>query len=89
MFLKPDSVGIIPRWGYRMGARLSVVTFQMPAYISRTRNISNAGNGRGVPLAGVPNVKFDGYCEQTNEVFEYLGRLWHGCLDRGNFGEHV
>ena len=27
----------------------------------------------------VPNVKVDGYCKETNEVFEYLGCFWHGC----------
>ena len=27
----------------------------------------------------VPNVKVDGYCEETNEVFEYLGCFWHAC----------
>jgi G:T-mismatch repair DNA endonuclease (very short patch repair protein) len=33
-----------------------------------------------VHLAGVPNVKVNGNCEDTNEVFEYLGCFWHGCL---------
>jgi len=80
MFLKPDSVGIIPRGGYRMGGRQSVEALQWLAYIGRTRNISHAGNGREVRLAGVPNVKVDGYCEETNEVFQYLGCFWHGCL---------
>jgi G:T-mismatch repair DNA endonuclease (very short patch repair protein) len=44
------------------------------------QHIIHAGNGREVHLAGVPNVKVDGYCEDTNEVFEYLGCFWHGCL---------
>jgi len=74
MFLKPDSVSIIPRGGYRMGDRQFVEALQWLAYICRTRNnITHAGNGREVRLAGVPNVKVDGYCEETNEVFEYLG----------------
>ena len=30
-------------------------------------------------MDGVPNVKVDGYCRETNEVFEYLGCFWHGC----------
>jgi len=79
-FLKADSVGIIPRGGYRLGHRQSVEAFQWLAYIGRTRNISHAGNWREVRLAGVPNVKFDGYCEETNEVFEYLGFFCHGYL---------
>jgi G:T-mismatch repair DNA endonuclease (very short patch repair protein) len=28
----------------------------------------------------VPNVKVDGYSPKTQEVFEYLGCSWHGCL---------
>ena len=61
MFLKPDTVGIIPRRGYRMGDRQSVEALQWLAYIGRTRNnVSHACNGREVHLARVPNVEFDG-----------------------------
>ena len=81
MFLKPDCVGVIPRGVYRMGDRLSVKPLQWLAYVGRTRNnVTHAGNGRDVHLAGVPNVKVDGYCQETNEVFEYLRCFWHGCL---------
>ena len=56
MFLKSNSVGIIPRAGYRMGDRQSVEGLQWLAYMGRTRNIIHTGNGRKVHLAGVPNV---------------------------------
>jgi hypothetical protein len=69
MFLKPDAVGIIPRAAYRMGDRQSIEGLKWLACIGRTRKIIHAGNGREVPLAGVPNVKVDGYCRKTNEVF--------------------
>ena len=76
MFLKPDTVVIIPRGGYRMGYRQSVEALQWLAYIGQSRsNIVHAGNGREVHLDRVPNVKVDGYCRETNEVFEYLGFL--------------
>jgi len=80
MFLKPDSVGINPRGGYRMGDRQSVEALQWLAYIGRTLNITHAGNGTEFRLAGVPNVKVDGYCVVRNEVFEYLWCFWHVCL---------
>ena len=32
-----------------------------------------------IHLPRVLNVKVEGYCEETNEVFEYLGCFWHGC----------
>jgi hypothetical protein len=80
MFLKPDTVGIIPRAGYRMGDKQSIEGLKWLAYIGRDKNIIHAGSGREVYLAGVPNVKVDGYCKDTNEVFEYLLCFWHGCL---------
>jgi len=81
MILKPDSVGIITRGGYLIGDCQTVMALQWLAYIVRTRNnVSRASNRREVRLAGVLNVKFDGYFEETNEVFEFLVFFWHGCL---------
>ena len=80
MFLKSDTVGIVPRAGYRMGNRQSIEGLQWLAYIGRNLNIIHACNGREVYLAGVRNVKVDGYCEDTNEVFEYLFCFWNGSL---------
>ena len=69
MFLKLDSVGIIPRAGYNMGDRQSIEGLQWLAYMGPTRKIIHAGNGREVHLARVPNVKVDGYCKELNKVF--------------------
>ena len=66
MFLKPDTVGIISRAGYRLGNPQSIERLQWLAYLGRTRNIIHAGNGRKVHLAGVPNVKVYGYSQGTN-----------------------
>jgi hypothetical protein len=61
MYLKPHTVGIIPRGGYRMGDRQSVQAHQRLAYTGRTRNnVTHAGNRREVHLAGVSNVQVDG-----------------------------
>ena len=63
-----------------MGDRQSVEALQWLAYIGRRRkNITHAGNGREVHLPGLPNVKIDGNCAETREVFEYLGCFWHWC----------
>ena len=63
-----------------MGDRQSVEVLQWLAYIGRTRdNLIHASNGREVRPPGVPDVKVDGFCPETNEVFEYLGSFWHGC----------
>jgi hypothetical protein len=80
MFLKPDTVGLIPRGGYRLGDRQSAEALQWLAYLGRTRDdITHAGNGREVHLAGLRNLKVDGFSAKTNEVFEYLGCFSHGC----------
>jgi len=69
-----------PEKGLPYVASQSVEALKWLAYIGRPRNIvSHAGNGREVRLTGVPNVKFSGYCEETNDVFEYPGCIWHGC----------
>jgi len=61
MLMKPDTVGIIPRGGYRMGDRQSVDALQWLAYIRQSRdNIIHAGNRRKVHLDRVPHVKVDG-----------------------------
>jgi hypothetical protein len=52
MFLKPDTVGIIPRTGYRMGYRQSVEALQWLPYTCRKRNITHVGNAREVHLFG-------------------------------------
>jgi len=51
MFLKPDTVGIIARWGYRMVDLLLVVALQWLAYIGQTRNnVIPAMEGRCICL---------------------------------------
>jgi hypothetical protein len=44
------------------------------------KEIIHAGNGREIHLKGVPGIKVDGYCEETKEVFEYLGCFYLGCM---------
>jgi hypothetical protein len=58
--------------------RQSIEALQWMEYIGSTKNIIHAGTGREVHLAGVLNVKVDGYCPDTNEVFEYSGCFWNG-----------
>jgi len=73
MFLKSDTVGIILRAGYHMWYRQSIEGLQWLAYIGQNINIIHTDNGKEIHFTGVSNVKVDGYCQDTNEVFEYLG----------------
>ena len=62
-----------------MGDRQSVEALQWLAYIGLTRNnIVHAGNGREVHFDRLPHLKVDGYCRETNEVFDsrvFLARM--------------
>ena len=61
--------------------RQSVESLQWLAYFGQTRNnVPHARGGREVRMPGVRNVRCFGYCEETNEVFEYLGCFRHGCF---------
>jgi hypothetical protein len=60
-----------------MGDRQSVEALQWLTYMGLSRNNTNIGNGREVHLDGVTNLKFEGYCNETDEGFEYLGCFWH------------
>jgi hypothetical protein len=62
-----------------MGDRQCIEAIQWLAYIGQTRENIHAGNGREVHFNEVSKLKEDGYCRETNEVFEYLGCFWHGC----------
>jgi len=43
------------------------------------RNDTLAGKERKVLLAGVPNVKVNGYCAENNEDIVYRRFFGHGC----------
>jgi len=46
--------------------------------MGRTRNIIQTCNGRKLHLPELPNVTVQGYYQETNDVFEYLGCLGMG-----------
>jgi hypothetical protein len=48
--------------------------------MGRKRKNIHVGNGREMYLLGVPNVKVDGYCQETKKVFEYLGCFGMGVI---------
>ena len=74
MFLKPDTVGIIPRGGagWEIASLLKL--------FNGWRTLVNQGTILFMPeMGGVQHVKVYGYCQKTNEVFENLGCFWHEC----------
>jgi hypothetical protein len=59
-FLKPETVGLIARAGYRMGDRQSTEALKWLASIEGNKKINHAGNGREVHLKRVPGIKVGG-----------------------------
>ncbi|XP_063934061.1 uncharacterized protein LOC135145859 [Zophobas morio] len=78
-FLQKDTIGIIPRNGYRCGDNQSEVAIKWLTWIGHSNNIviNHAANGRETRLP--ENILVDGFCEATNTVFEFYGCWYHGC----------
>lgn len=77
-FLKPNTIGIIPKGGYRKRDNQSKVALQWLIWSEHSRQIKiqHAAKGQEAILHG---LKVDGFCQDTNQVFEFQGCYWHGC----------
>ncbi|XP_018578028.1 uncharacterized protein LOC108916298 [Anoplophora glabripennis] len=77
-FLRPNTIGIIPKNGYRWRDNQSRIAIQWLVWEEKQRNINiqHAAKGKEIVLGG---VKVDGYCSETNHVFEFHGCYYHGC----------
>jgi len=82
-FLKPETVGLIPRGGGYSGNRnYSEKALMWILHMEQTDGctIMNARNGREFRLPELPRYSVDGYCAETRTVYEFLGCFWHGCI---------
>ncbi|XP_018574075.1 uncharacterized protein LOC108913090 [Anoplophora glabripennis] len=77
-FLQPNTIGIIPKGGYRWRDNQSKIDIQWLVWEEHTRglNISHAAKEKEARVAG---VKVDGYNPETKQVFEFHGCYFHGC----------
>ena len=49
-------------------------------YISKDKNIQHALNRGEKELTTCDKTyKVDGFCEETNTVYQFYGCFWHGC----------
>lgn len=76
-FLKPFTIGIIPRAGYRLADVQSAKAMQWMVWEEERRQvqIQHAGNSREFKIPGVGKV--DGFDGET--VYEFHGCYFHGC----------
>lgn len=75
-FLKPNTIGLIPRNGYRMCDNQSAAALQWLTWEETQRNvrIQHAGREREAVIDGLKVDGFDG-----ERVYEFQGCYYHGC----------
>lgn len=84
MFLKPDTIGIIPKNGYRFSNTQSLEAMKWLVWKEHQlqRVIKFAGRGREIRLE--EGFLVDGFCDavdgQLPLVFNYHGCFYHGCI---------
>ena len=81
IFLQPNSIAIIPPYGYRTVEKQSVMAYQWLAYVANKEKI-NIQHGRNMGEKHVGPYKLDGYYENESGekiALEFQGCFWHGC----------
>jgi hypothetical protein len=75
-FLQPNTIGLIPKHGYRLVDNQSAAALQWMSYEEEQRNvrIHHAGRGREIKISGMKVDGFDG-----ERIYEYNGCYYHGC----------
>ncbi|XP_054259245.1 uncharacterized protein LOC128983988 [Macrosteles quadrilineatus] len=74
-FLKPNTIGLIPKNGYRSSTQ-SAVALQWLTWEEERRGvtINHAGRSKEVVIKGMKVDGFDGI-----NIYEFHGCYWHGC----------
>ena len=84
IFLKPDTIGLIPTGGYSGKVNYSKKVRMWLVYreLLDGCRIMHTRNGRQIRLPELPRLSVDGFCRETNTVYEFCGCYWHGqtCL---------
>jgi len=74
-FLKPDTIGLIPKGGYSCNNRYSKKALMWLLHMDQTdgENIMHCSNGREYRPPEVPCISVDGYCPQNEYSLRVLG----------------
>jgi hypothetical protein len=77
LFLKPDTIGMIPRGWYIGNKNYSRKAMRWLVYSEQADgcNIRHGRNGREYRLPDLYNFSVDGFCEETKTVYEFGGLL--------------
>lgn len=78
-FLPPDTIAVVPRPSADNYSHKSIVWLEYVAS-QQEINIQHACNGGEVWITiGPQKRKVDGFCADTNTIFQFHGCFWHGC----------
>jgi hypothetical protein len=76
LFLKPDTIAIVPERGYERHDKASDIAIKLMEWRAQQWGIGiqHAGNGREKQFAiNGNNYKVDGYIQEQNRAIEFLG----------------
>ena len=77
-YMPKKTIAIVPE--YTKTDNFSKMSIMWLNYMSNGANIQHALNGGEKALTiGDKTYKVDGFCEETNTVYEFYGCFWHGC----------
>nr|XP_042904476.1 uncharacterized protein LOC122270590 [Parasteatoda tepidariorum] len=76
--ITPKTIAMVPVHGYASDnySRDSIRWLDFIS-VSEGRHISHALNGRGEVI--IDGLKVDGFCAETNTIYQYHGCFYHGC----------
>ena len=84
IFLKPNTIRLLPTGGYSGNVSYSKKALMWLVYREQLDGcrIMHGRNGREYRLPALPCLSVDGFCKETNTVYEFCGFYWHGhtCL---------
>ncbi|KAK4883382.1 hypothetical protein RN001_006701 [Aquatica leii] len=78
-YLKPNSIGLIPAGGYRLADKQSYIALKWLLWLEHSLGISIQHSAKAREHRLREGILVDGYCTQTNTVYEFHGCFWHGC----------
>ncbi|XP_030758042.1 uncharacterized protein LOC115883772 [Sitophilus oryzae] len=78
-FLQPETIGIIPKNGYRLCDNQSKIALQWLLWKEQERGVEIVHAAKQQERGVKSWYKVDGYCKETKQVFEFHGCYYHGC----------
>ena len=77
-YMPKKTIAIVPE--YTKTDNFSKISIMWLNCVSNGVNIQHTLNGDEKELTiGNKTYKVDGFCEETNTVYEFYGCFWHGC----------